>query len=108
MRFAGMGGKDGKRVLNGKPWRQGTKGDHTVSQKREDYENWWSHRKFPMNCHKYAFWQKITIFRLRNANQIAFGDRVARFFLVKNTRTAKNIPNDHKLYLYCNKYTKWP
>jgi hypothetical protein len=25
--------------------------------------------------------------------------RVARFFLVQDTKTGKNIPNDHKIYL---------
>jgi hypothetical protein len=34
--------------------------------------------------------------------------RVARFFLVQNTKTGKNIPNFHKLYQMSIKYSKRP
>jgi hypothetical protein len=33
--------------------------------------------------------------------------RVARFFLVKLTKTGKNVPNDRNLYQMAIKYTKW-
>jgi hypothetical protein len=32
--------------------------------------------------------------------------RVARFFLVQNTKTGKNIPNYHELYQISIKYNK--
>jgi hypothetical protein len=34
--------------------------------------------------------------------------RVARFFLVQQTKTGKYIPNDHKIYQRATKYTKFP
>jgi hypothetical protein len=34
--------------------------------------------------------------------------RVARFFLVQNTKTGKNIPNDHKIYHMDITYLQWP
>jgi hypothetical protein len=34
--------------------------------------------------------------------------RVARFFLVQNTKTGKNTPNYHKLYQMSVKYNKRP
>jgi hypothetical protein len=34
--------------------------------------------------------------------------RVARFFLIKHTKTGKNIPNGHKIYPRAIKYAKWP
>jgi hypothetical protein len=33
--------------------------------------------------------------------------RVARFFLVQNTKTGENIPNYHKLYQMAIKYFQW-
>jgi hypothetical protein len=33
--------------------------------------------------------------------------RVARFF-VQDTKTGKNIPNDHKIYQMAIKYFQWP
>jgi hypothetical protein len=36
------------------------------------------------------------------------GTRVARFFLVQNTKTGKNIPNYHELYQVAIKYNKRP
>jgi hypothetical protein len=41
--------------------------------------------------------------------------RVARFFLVHDTKTGKNVPNEHKMYQMliqffqmAVKYSKWP
>jgi hypothetical protein len=34
--------------------------------------------------------------------------RVARLFLVKRTKTGKNIPNDHKIYQIATKFSKLP
>jgi hypothetical protein len=34
--------------------------------------------------------------------------RVARFFLVRDTKTGKNVPNEHKLYRMVIKYPKSP
>jgi hypothetical protein len=34
--------------------------------------------------------------------------RVARFFLVHDTKTGKNVPNEHKMYQMVIKYPKWP
>jgi hypothetical protein len=34
--------------------------------------------------------------------------KVARFFFVQNTKTGKNIPNDHKIYQMAIKYFLWP
>jgi predicted small integral membrane protein len=36
------------------------------------------------------------------------GTRVARFFLGQQTKTWKNIPNNHKIDQMAMKYTKWP
>jgi hypothetical protein len=36
--------------------------------------------------------------RFQKTGVIANGSRVARFFLVQNTKTAKNIPNYHEPY----------
>jgi hypothetical protein len=33
--------------------------------------------------------------------------RVARFILLKNTKTGDNVPNEHKIYPMAKKYTKW-
>jgi hypothetical protein len=33
---------------------------------------------------------------------------VARFFLVQNTKTGRNIPNDHKIFQVAIKYFQWP
>jgi hypothetical protein len=41
-------------------------------------------------------------------SQVVLNDRVARFFLVQNTKTGKNIPNYHELYQMDIKYNKWP
>jgi hypothetical protein len=34
--------------------------------------------------------------------------RVARFFLLQNTKTGKNIPNYHKIYQMAIEYFQWP
>jgi hypothetical protein len=34
--------------------------------------------------------------------------RVARFFLVQNTKWGKNIPNYHKIYQMTITYFQWP
>jgi hypothetical protein len=34
--------------------------------------------------------------------------RVAIFFLVQNTKTGENIPNDHKIYQMALKFFQWP
>jgi hypothetical protein len=33
---------------------------------------------------------------------------VARFFLVHDTKTGNNVPNEHKIYQMVIKYLKWP
>jgi hypothetical protein len=40
--------------------------------------------------------------------RISDKSRVARFFLVQNTKTGKNIPNYHKLYQMSIKHNKRP
>jgi hypothetical protein len=34
--------------------------------------------------------------------------RVARFFLVNDTKTEKNVPKEHKMHLMVVEYTKCP
>jgi hypothetical protein len=34
--------------------------------------------------------------------------RVARSFLVHDTKTGKNVPNEHKMHQIVIKYTNWP
>jgi hypothetical protein len=34
--------------------------------------------------------------------------RVARFFLEHDTKTGKNVPNEHKMYRMVIKYPKYP
>jgi hypothetical protein len=34
--------------------------------------------------------------------------RVARFFLAKDTKSRKNVPNEHKMYQMVIKYSKCP
>jgi hypothetical protein len=36
------------------------------------------------------------------------GDRVSRFFLVHDTKTGKNVPNEYKMYQMVIKYTQSP
>jgi hypothetical protein len=35
------------------------------------------------------------------------GDRVARFFLVHDTETGKNVPSEQKMYRMFTKYPEW-
>jgi hypothetical protein len=46
-----------------------------------------------------------TILPASRANQSKF--RVARFFVVQHTKSGKNIPKGHKIYLMVTKYTEW-
>jgi hypothetical protein len=45
---------------------------------------------------------------VQNTREIPYLARVARFFLVQNTKTGKNIPNCHKMYQMAIKYFQWP
>jgi hypothetical protein len=54
--------------------------------------------------------------RFRFLANVIFSFRVARFFMLKHTKTGENIPNNqkipipngHKVYQKAAKYTKWP
>jgi hypothetical protein len=35
-------------------------------------------------------------------------NRIARLFLVHDTKTGKNVPNENKMYRIVIKYSKWP
>jgi hypothetical protein len=50
--------------------------------------------------------QEIFVFYL--ADDASFRSRVARFFLVQNTKTVKNIPNYQELYQMSIKNNKRP
>jgi hypothetical protein len=39
---------------------------------------------------------------------ISVATRVARFFLVHDTKTGKNVTNGHKISPMTVKYSKWP
>jgi hypothetical protein len=43
-----------------------------------------------------------------NAATVGLFIRVARFFLLHDTKTGKNVPNEHKMYQIVIKYPKWP
>jgi hypothetical protein len=41
-----------------------------------------------------------------NLCQFVLASKVARFFLVHDTKTGKNVPNEHKMYQMNTKFTK--
>jgi hypothetical protein len=49
----------------------------------------------------------LAIFKLAIVKLAALLTRVARFFLVHDTKTGKNVPNEHKMYQMVIKYPKW-
>jgi hypothetical protein len=46
--------------------------------------------------------------RADQVNTLINSSRVARFFVVQNTKTGKNLSNYHKLYQMSLKYNKTP
>jgi hypothetical protein len=55
-------------------------------------------------------WEKMTRHRILCLTAISKWEqsRVARFFLVQNTKTGGNIPNYHNIYQKAKKYFQWP
>jgi hypothetical protein len=45
--------------------------------------------------------------KVRAAPILSPADRVARFFLVHDTKTGKNVPDEYKMYQMNTKCTKW-
>jgi hypothetical protein len=58
----------------------------------------------------YQMGQQVNMHKIKSRGQWSKGGRVwlrvARFFLVQNTKKGRNIPNDHKMYQIAIKYTK--
>jgi hypothetical protein len=65
-------------------------------QSRESWVTFNENQVFPRLC------------LLRNNGFFLTATRVARFFLVQNTKTGENIPNLHELYQISIKYNKRP
>jgi hypothetical protein len=60
-------------------------------------------------CMKYSH-TCINYIMLANSVElyIPMTSRVARFFLVQQTKKGENVPNDHKIYQTAIYHTKWP
>jgi hypothetical protein len=75
-------------LQKGEKWRK-------AETQQQDEEDSFSIKEDPLPRYIHSLWVRIYI-------------RVARFFLVQNTKTGKNIPNYHKIYQVAVKYLQWP